>query len=73
MQAREVIDIFEDVRNNIDLQLYPGVMKGAAVTEDTKAGNPWDQAILLETKLEEAGYSAQIVSGTITISLIKLS
>ncbi|MCG8324124.1 MAG: VCBS repeat-containing protein, partial [Thiotrichales bacterium] len=62
---QEIIDIFSNVYNNVELELYPGLMKGIQATEDTQAGNPWDQAALLVDKLEKAGFHAEIATGLI--------
>ena len=50
------LDIFSDVYNTVELELYPGLMKGIEATAQTKAGNDWDQAALLVDRLEAAGF-----------------
>ncbi|MEQ8846533.1 RHS repeat-associated core domain-containing protein [Botrimarina sp.] len=57
---RELIDLFESVYNTVELELYPGLMKGPQATAETGAGNPWDQAALLVQRYEEKGYNADI-------------
>lgn len=63
---QKVLNIFSDIYNNYELELYPGLMKGPDATEQTKAGNDWDQAALLVKKLEAAGVDADIASGTVS-------
>ena len=64
-----VIDIFESVYNTVELQLYPGLMKGVQATLETQAGNPWDQAALLVDLLEADGIDidADIATGRIDV------
>ena len=62
---QQVIDIFSDIYNTIELELYPGLMKGIDATAETKAGNPWDQAALLVDRLELAGFEADIATGIV--------
>ena len=61
------LDIFSEVYNTVELELYPGLMKGIEATAETKAGNDWDQAALLVDRLEEAGFEADIASGQISV------
>ena len=49
---QKFLDIFSDVYNTVELELYPGLMKGIEATAQTKAGNDWDQAALLVDRLE---------------------
>ena len=62
---QQVIEIFSDVYNNVELELYPGLMKGPQATADTLAGNPWDQAAYLVQRFETSGFEANIVTGQI--------
>ena len=48
----KVIEEFAWVYNNVELELYPGLMKGPEATRQTKTGNNWDQAALLEQMLD---------------------
>lgn len=48
-----IIAEFEKVYNEVELEIYPGLMKGPEATAQTKAGNPWDQAALLTDRLEQ--------------------
>jgi RHS repeat-associated protein len=70
---QRVLDIFSDIYNNYELELYPGLMKGPEATEQTKAGNAWDQAALLVRKLEAAlpdlAGDISIVSGKIKVAV----
>ena len=52
---RKVLEIFAEINNTIELDFYPGLMKGIQATAETKAGNPWDQAALLVDRLDAAG------------------
>jgi YD repeat-containing protein len=51
----KAIEEFAWIYNNVELELYPGLMKGPTATEQTKAGNNWDQAALLEKRLHDTG------------------
>jgi RHS repeat-associated protein len=64
---REFLEIFSEVYNAIELEFYPGLMKGIEATAETKAGNPWDQAALLVDRLEAAGFEADIASGQVRV------
>ncbi len=64
----DVLNAFAWVYNNVELELYPGLMKGPEATEQTKAGNDWDQAALLEEKLSALGVDAKIAYGTVTVA-----
>ena len=68
----EVLEIISSVSNNIELELYPGLMKGPQATRETEAGNPWDQAALLVEDLLAAGHQAEIVTGKITVPVTEL-
>ena len=46
---------FEYVRDNIALEPYPGVLKGAVATLVTRGGNDMDRALLLAAILAEQG------------------
>ncbi len=58
---------FETVYNNIQYQPYAGEMKGPEATEETGAGNDWDQDALLAQLLNEDGIQTQYVSGVIAV------
>ena len=70
---QKFLDIFSDVYNNVELELYPGLMKGIEATAQTKAGNDWDQAALLVDRLEpdvvgqSEGRRARIASGKVIV------
>lgn len=57
--------ISEWVGTNIAYQPYRGLLRGADGTLRARAGNAWDQALLLTRLLLDAGYSAQIVFATL--------
>lgn len=60
----KVIEEFAWIYNNVELELYPGLMKGPEATRQTKAGNNWDQAALLEKRLQALGLGdVKIASG----------
>ena len=62
---QKIIDEFESVYNTVELELYRGFMKGIEATDQTKAGNPFDQAALLVDRLDALGFDADIAIGTI--------
>ncbi len=49
---------YEWVRNNIKYAPYPGAMRGAQATLDTREGNDWDTASLLREVLIQSGITA---------------
>ena len=56
---------FETVYNDIQYQPYNGEVKGPLATEETGAGNDWDQDALLCELLNADGIQTQYVTGTI--------
>lgn len=60
------LEAFSWVYNNVELELYPGFLKGTEATRQTKAGNDWDQANLLIQDLRSRGISADFAYGRIT-------
>ncbi|RIK72564.1 MAG: hypothetical protein DCC67_19090 [Planctomycetota bacterium] len=54
----KVLEEFSWVYNNVELELYPGLMKGPQATQQTQAGNDWDQAALLERRLQALPFFA---------------
>lgn len=68
-KSQKLLDIFSDVYNNVELEIYPGLMKGPTATDRTKAGNDWDQAALMVEKLRTAGFNdAQIVESQVDVA-----
>lgn len=59
--------IYEFVRNHIQYVPYYGCLKGATLTLIERSGNDFDQAALMIALLRISGYTAQFVSGTMTI------
>jgi len=60
--------IYEYVRNNIAVNWMYGLQKGALGALIDKSGTPFDQVELMIALLNEAGYKADYVSGTITLT-----
>lgn len=57
------VEMYEWVYNNVDIQIYAGLMKGAQATFETREGGAWDQAGLLMALYEEAGIETRLVTG----------
>lgn len=57
---------FEFVRDQVALEPYPGVMKGAGATLLTRGGNSLDRALLLAAVLKQNGVSAKIAHGKLS-------
>lgn len=51
------------VRDTIYFEQYPGVLRGPSGTLMSRAGNAFDQAILLARLLGDAGYEARVATG----------
>jgi RHS repeat-associated protein len=60
--------IYEFVQNNVNVNWMYGLQKGALGTLIDKSGTPFDQATLMIALLNEAGYKANYISGTITLT-----
>lgn len=60
------LEAFSWIYNNVELELYPGFLKGTEATRQTKAGNDWDQANLLIQDLRAQGINANYAYGRIT-------
>jgi hypothetical protein len=56
---------FEFVRDQVAIEPYTGVMKGARGTLVTRGGNALDRALLLAALLKELGVAATIAHGTL--------
>ena len=70
---KKILDTFAEVYNNVELELYPGLMKGPEATRQTKAGNNWDQAALLEEELQALGLGdVKIASGRVRANVDRL-
>ena len=61
------VRIFEFVRNEIDFEVYYGLMKGPEATLLSGAGNDYDQAALLVSLLRVSNFPARFVRGRIRI------
>jgi hypothetical protein len=57
---------FEYVRDQVALEPYPGVMKGAGATLTTRGGNSLDRALLLAAILEQNNVPARIAHGKLS-------
>lgn len=57
---------FEYVRDQVALEPYPGIMKGATGTYLTHGGNALDRSLLLADLLKQQGVSAKIVQGKLS-------
>lgn len=60
------------VRDEISFEQYAGLLRGAEGTLISGAGNALDQALLLATLLNDAGFDARIVHGRIDAEQAKL-
>ena len=57
--------IISFLQNEIHFESYRGVLRGARGTLMSRAGNAFDQAILLANLLKGAGFEARIASGSL--------
>jgi len=69
------VEMYNFVRNNVKYEPYFGFKKGSMATLQTRAGNDWDQARLLEDLLvcikDEVGdpvYDVRIAYGSVAVS-----
>jgi hypothetical protein len=53
------------VRDHVAFDPYPGVLRGAQGTLSARAGNAWDQALLLHALVESNGYDVRFAFGTL--------
>ncbi len=60
-----LVNAFANVYNTIELDHYPGLMKGTVAVTATSAGNPLEQATLLVEKLESLGFAADVLTGRV--------
>jgi len=58
---------FEYVRDQIALEPYPGVMKGALGTFLTRGGNDLDRSLLLATLLKQQGHTVKVARGRLPL------
>lgn len=58
--------LFEYVTDRIAFQSYRGILRGVDGTLASRAGNAYDQSILLASLLSDAGYDAQLATATIS-------
>ena len=65
----DATSIQQFVSAEIAFQQYPGVLRGAEGTLQTRAGNALDQSILLANLLRDAGYDARIVRANIDLHM----
>lgn len=62
----DIDEIVRFVEQQIAFEAYPGLVRGALGTLQSRAGNSLDQAILLATLLKDAGYDARIVQANLS-------
>ena len=62
----DVSHLFTFVRDDIRLQIYAGVLRGARGTLTGRAGNAWDKAILLGALLRHHGREVRFARGRLT-------
>ncbi|MCL6614796.1 MAG: hypothetical protein K6U03_09325, partial [Firmicutes bacterium] len=66
---RDPLKIYQYVRNELDYEPYPGLVKGPERTLLEKAGNDLDLAALLVVLLRAAGYRARFAQGRIRLDI----
>jgi hypothetical protein len=64
---RATLQAFNQVRNTVKTELYPGLMKGAKATLETKEGNDWDQAAAMMSLIGSSGVPNRFVKGRIQV------
>ena len=62
---RDPAKIIEFVKKTIRYQYYEGVMRGAFGTLIGRAGNSWDQCLLLQELLKESNIQSQLIVGRV--------
>lgn len=65
--AYDAEEILRFVREEIAFEQYPGLLRGALGTLQSRAGNALDQAVLLATLLRDAGFDARIHRGRLSL------
>jgi len=63
--GKDVDKIFAFVRDEVRFEAYSGVLRGARGTLMAKAGNSFDQALLLGSLLHENGFEARYAHGVL--------
>lgn len=53
------------IRDHVAFDPYPGVLRGAQGTLSARAGNAWDQALLLHALVEANGYDVRFAFATL--------
>ncbi|GAB3023548.1 transglutaminase domain-containing protein [Bowmanella dokdonensis] len=62
----ELDELFRAVAEDVHYEPYTGILRGAAGTALSRAGNDVDQALLLATLLQARGYRVRFVTGTLS-------
>jgi len=65
------LQIIDFMRGSIRFEAYEGLLRGAAGTLMSRAGNALDQAVLTATLLNEAAFEARIVHGALSDSEVE--
>lgn len=60
-----LLETYKSVHDTIELELYAGFLKGAEGAATSGRANAFDQAALLEDRLEKNGFISEIVVGTV--------
>src|SRR5262249_36995639 len=65
--TRATLQAYNQVRNTVQMQFYPGLMKGAQATLETKEGNDWDQAAAMVSLLPPSLVDTRFYTGQVQL------